>query len=116
MSFSSQKAVYYLVDLAILVLVANWLYKMLAVLKRQQFKDNESDKMEPSGSKRQQLDLRDDEEEESLNEFNDKDKGEGIGYVPLLFVTPPQKESNRPTDMDKGTRSLNNLVCIPKIG
>ena len=46
MSFFSQKAVYYFVDLAIPVLVANWLYKMLVVLKRHQFKDSKRDKID----------------------------------------------------------------------
>ena len=40
------------------------------------------------------------------------------GYVLLFFDAPPspQKESNRPIDMGKGTRNLNHLIYIPKIG
>ena len=116
MSFSSQKAVCYLIDSAIPVLVANWLYKMPAVLKRQQFKDGGSDEMDPRGSKCQRLDLRDNEEEEGLDKFESEGKEKNIGYVPLSFIALPQKESNRLTDMGKGTRSLNHLVCILKIG
>ncbi len=60
--------------------------------------------------------VHDDEEGLSLNEY--EDEGENVGYVPLLFVASPplpQKESNRLTDMGEETRSLNHLVCIPKI-
>ncbi len=68
------------------------------------------------GSKCQRLDACDDEEEEGLDEFEGESEREDIGYVPLPFVAPPQKELNRPTDISEGTRSLNYLVCIPKIG
>ncbi len=116
MSSSSQRAVCYLVDSAIPVIVANWVYKTPVMLKRQQFDNNESDKTEPRGSKRQKLDLRDDEKGEGLDEFEGKCKGEDIGYVPLPFVAPPRKESNRLTDMSERPRSLNHIVCISKIG
>ncbi len=116
MSFSSQRAVCYLVDSTIPVLVANWVYKTPEMLKRQQFEDSGSNKTEPKSSKRQQLDSHDDEEGEGLDKFESEGEGKDIRYVPLPFVAPPQKESNRPTDMGKGTRSLNHLVCIPKIG
>ena len=89
MSFSSQRAVCYLVDLAILVLVTNWFYKMPTVLKHQQFEDNGSDEMELRDSKCQRLDLHNNEEEESLDKFEAEGEGEGIGYVPFLFVTFP---------------------------
>ncbi len=72
--------------------------------------------MVPRSSKRQRLDSCDDEEGEGLDEFEGESEGEDIGYVPLPFVAPPEKESNRPTDMGEETRSLNHLVCIPKIG
>ncbi len=71
---------------------------------------------EPRGLKRQRLDVRDNKEGESLDEFESKSEKEDIGYVLLPFVAPPQKVSNRPTDMGEGTRSLNHLVCIQKIG
>ena len=80
------------------------------MLKRQQIKDSKSNKMESRGSKRQQLDLYDNEEEESLDKFEDENKREGIRYVPFLFVAPPRKESNCPIDMDKETRSPNHLI------
>ena len=99
MNFSSQRAVCYLINLAIPVLVANKWYKIRAVLKRQQFDDGGSNEMEPRGSKRQRLDLRDNEEEEGLNKFEDEGEGKRIGYVPLLFIAPPQKESIRATEM-----------------
>ncbi len=116
MSFSSQRAVCYLVDLAIPVLVAHWVYKTPAMLKCQRFEDSRSDKTEPRGSKHQRLDLRDDEEGEGLDEFEDEGEGKDIEYILFPFVALPRKESNRPTDIGKGTRSLNHLVCIPKIG
>ncbi len=116
MSFSSQKAVYYLVDSVIPVLVANWVCKTPAVLKRQQFEHSGSDETELRGSKRQRLDLRDDEVGEGLDKFESEDEGEDIGYVLFPFIAPPRKESNRLTDIGEGTRSLNYLVCIPKIG
>ena len=86
------------------------------MLKRQQFKDSGSDKMEPRDSKRQWLDLYNDEHEEGLDEFEGEGEGEGIEYVLFFFVAPFQKESNCPTDMGKVTRSVNHLVYIPKIG
>ncbi len=90
--------------------------KTAAVLKRQRFEDSGSDVTELRGSKRQRLDVHDDEEGEGLDEIESEGEREDIGYVPLTFIAPPQKESNRPTDMGEGTRSLNHLVCIPKIG
>ena len=55
-------------------------------LKYQQFEDSGSDETEPRGSKRQQLDVRDDEEEEGLDKF---EEGEDIGYVPFPFGGSP---------------------------
>ena len=116
MSFSGQRAICYLVDSVIPVLVANWLYKMPAMLKRQRFEDSKIDKIESKSSKHQQLDLRNNEEEEGLDKFEDEGEEKGIRYISLLFVTPSRKESNRPTNISKETKSLNHLVCIPKIG
>ena len=102
--------------MAILVLIANWLHKTPIVLKCQRFKDSGSDKIELRGLKWQRLDLRDNEEEEGLDGFEDEDEEEDIGYVFFPFVNPPQKESNHPTNVDEGIKSLNHLVCISKIG
>ncbi len=71
--------------------------------------------MEPRGLKRQRLDAREDEEGEGLDEFEGEGEGKDIGYVPLPFVALSQNGSNRPTDIGEGTKSLNHLVCIPKI-
>ncbi len=62
--------------------------------------------------------MQDDEEGQSLNEYEGKDEREDLGYILLLFVTPPltQNKSNCLTDIGKGIRSLNQLVFIPKIG
>ena len=54
-------------------------------------------------------------ERESLNKFKGKDEGEAIEYIALSFLAPSQKESNRPTNMGKGTRSLNHFIGISKI-
>ncbi len=116
MSFSSQRAVCYLVDSAIPMLVTHWVYKTPVVFKRQRFEDSESDKTESRGLKHERLDLHDDEKGEGLDEFESEGKEKDIGYVPLPFVAPPRKKSNRLTDIGKGTRSLNHLVCIPKTG
>ena len=59
----------------------------------------------------------DNEKGQSLDEYEDVDDGDDIGYVPLLFVAvlPLRKELNHLTDMGERTRSLNHLVCILKI-
>ena len=72
--------------------------------------------MKSRGSKCQWLDLHDNEKEEDLDEFEGDGEGKSIGYVPLAFIAPPQKELNRPTDMGEGTKSLNDFLCISKIG
>ena len=86
--FSSQRAIYYLVDSAIPVLVVNWLYKTLVMLKHQQFKNNGNDEIEPRGSKRQQLDLHDNKEEKGLNKFKDEGERKSIRYIPFPFIVP----------------------------
>ena len=54
----------------------------------------------------------DNEEWLSLDEDENENEEEDIRYVPHSFVSPlpPRKESNHPTDMGDGTRSLNYLV------
>lgn len=85
------------------------------MLKRQQFEDDESDETASRVEKSQRLDERDDEEGQGLDKY--EGEGEGDRYVSLPFITPlpPQKKSNRPSDLGKGTRSLNHLLCIQKI-
>lgn len=63
--------------------------------------------------------MNDNKEKQSLDKYEDENKKKYIKYVLFPFVTSlllPQKESNRSTDMSKGTKSLNHLVCISKIG
>ena len=91
-----------------------WL--LIDFIKCQRFKDSGSDKMEPKCLKYQQLDLRNNKEIEGLNKFESDDEGEGIGYIPLVFIVLPRKESNCPTDIGKQIKSLNQFICIPKIG
>ena len=83
--------------------------KTAVVLKHQQFEDNKSEKTGPRISKHECVGVYDDE---SLDKYKGEE-GKDVGYNLLLFVTLPplQKESNRLTDMDKGTRNLNHLVC-----
>ncbi len=115
MSFSSQRALRYLVDQFQYCLLIGCI-KTAAVLKCQRFEDSKSKEIEPRVSKRQHVGVHDNEERLSLDEY--EGEGEDVRYVPLPFVAPPspRKESNRPIDIGKGTRSLNHLVCIPKIG
>ena len=79
------------------------------MLKCHRFKDSGSDVTEPKASKREQMDKHDNEEGQGLDEYQGKDDR----YVPL----PPcsQKESNRLTHLGKRIKSLNHLVCIPKL-
>ncbi len=115
MSFSSQRAVHYLVDQFQYCLLIRCI-KTVTVLKRQQFQYSKSEETEPRVSKRQRVGVHNNEEGLSLDEY--EDEKEDIRYVSLPFVTflPPRKESNRPTDMGEEIRSLNHLVCISKIG
>lgn len=94
-----------------------------AVLMYQQFEDSKSNEIKSKISKRQHIDIYDNEKRHGLDKYKgeseDEGEDEGIKYVFLLFVTyhpPSQKKLNRPTDLDKRTRSLNYLVYIPKIG
>lgn len=86
MSFSSKRVVDYLVNQFHYYLLIRYI-KTLAVLKHQQFKDSESDKTESSVSKRQRLDVHDDEEGQGLDKYEGED--EGKRYVSVPFITPP---------------------------
>ena len=79
------------------------------MLKRQEFEDSENDATEPKTSKCPRVDRHNSEEGQSSEKYQDK----GGRYVPLCPY--PQKESNRPTDLSKGTKSINHLICIPKL-
>ena len=86
------------------------------MLKRQRFEDNESDETESSVSKCPRLDVYDNKEGQGLEEYEGESEGERYVLFPLIAPHPPlQRESNRPTDLGEGTRSLNHLVCILKI-
>ena len=74
------------------------------MLKRQQFKDNESDIMEPKTSKWLHVDEHDNKEKQGLDKYQGKDGK----YVPLFLCS--QKKSNRQTDLGEGTKRLNHLV------
>lgn len=81
------------------------------MLKRQQFKNGESDKTELNVSKRPQLDVYDNKEGQGLKKC--KSKSEIYVLFPFIaHIFPSQKKLNRPTDLDKGTKSLNYLVYI----
>ena len=117
MSFSSQKAVSYFIDLFQYCLLIGCI-KTAVMFKHQQFKDSESEEKKPKVSKHQCMSVDNNKKGQSLDEYEGEDKEEDVGYVLLPYIAPPlpQKESNRSTDMGKGTRSLNHLVYIPKIG
>ena len=90
--------------------------KTPALLKRQRFEESGSDKTKLKRSKCQRLDERDNEKGNSLDK--DESEIEGARYVlpPFVPLSPlSRKVSNRLSDLDEGTRSLNHLVCIPKI-
>ena len=59
----------------------------------------------PRGQKRLRFD--DSENEESQGFINH----ESDGYIPLPLILP-QKELNRPLNLDEGTKSLTHLVSI----
>lgn len=86
------------------------------MLKYQQFENGKSDIIKPKISKRQHINKHDNEERNGLDEYEDEIKY--IRYVPPPFIALSplsQKESNRPLDLGKETKSLNHLVYIPKI-
>ena len=107
MSFSSQRAIRCLGDLFQYCLLIGCI--KTAALKRQQFEDSESDAIEPRASKRPRVDAHNNKKWQGLDEY----QGKGGRYIPLPPL--PQKESNRPINLAEGTRSLNHLVCIPKL-
>ncbi len=56
-------------------------------------------------------------ERQRLDKYESKSERENIGYIPFPFVTPLfslQKELNSLTDMDRGIKSLNHFIYIPK--
>ncbi len=61
--------------------------------------------------------IHDNEEGQSLDKYESESEGKDIRYIlfPFIAPLPLQKESNRPTDMDKGIKSLNHLIYISKI-
>ena len=71
------------------------------MLNHQQFEDSEREKTEIRVSKYQQLYIYNNKEGESLDKLENKGEGENIGYIPVLFITPPQKESNCLTNIGK---------------
>ena len=56
------------------------------------------------------------EKREDLDEFEDEGERKNIGYILFLFIALPQKESNHSINKGKEIKSLNHLICIPKIG
>ena len=90
--------------------------KTSAILKRQQFGDSGSDKIEPRGSKRQRLDEYDNKKWNGLG--GDEGEIESSRYIPPPFVPLlplAQKVSNRLSDLGEWIKSLKHIVYIPKI-
>ncbi len=111
MSFSSQKNVCYLIDPFNYWLLIVCL-KISALLKRQLFDNSDSEERASRVYKRPRID-------ESDDEVQDLDNYEGKidRYIPLPPdppSPPPQKESNRLSDLDEGIKSLTHLICISK--
>lgn len=86
------------------------------MVKHQQLKDDESNEIESRVSKHYySIDMCDNEEWQVLDGF----QGENNVYVSLLFIAPhlsPRKDLNQPIDLTQGSKNLNQLICIPKIG
>ena len=92
------------------------MYEDASVAQAPAIEESGSDETKSKGLKRQRLDEYDDKKGNSLDE--DEDGIERARYVlpPFVPLPPlPQRVSNRPSDLGKGTRSLNYLVYIPKI-
>lgn len=85
------------------------------MFKRQQFKDNESNKTKSKRSKYQRLDKHDNEGKNGLNE--DKDKLEGIKYVfpPFISLFLLQKVLNQLSNQGKRRKKLNHFIYLSKI-
>lgn len=86
------------------------------MLKRLQFNNSEGDKTAQRVEQCRRLDERDNKEGYSLDKY--KGEIESARYVLSPFIALPplsKKESNRPSDLGKRTKSLNPLVCISKI-
>lgn len=61
----------------------------------------------------------DEKGELGLDKYEGESEGEkrDVRYIffPFVALFPPQKESNRPTNIGKGIKSLNHLICILQI-
>lgn len=115
MSFCNEKSLCYLVNQFYYFLPIKYI-KMQVMLKRQRFKDSESDKMESSILKYQRLDIYNKKERQGLDKYEDED--EDKKYIFLSFIALFlyfQRESNHLTDLNEGIRSLNDLVCLLRI-
>ena len=115
MSFQSKQ--YKLLHWFIQVLFANYI-KTAVVLKRHQFEDSKSEKIELKVLKCQHVGVYDNSAMQCENGYKNESKGKNIGYIPFQFIAPSlpfQKKSNRPTDYGEEIKSLNHLVCILKI-
>lgn len=102
MSFSNQATVSSSLVIKIWLLIM--CIKVLVVNSCQQYDDSEDEKKAPKVYKHWQINENKDEERQDLSADYEND-----GYI--LFP-PPFKVSNRPVNLDKGTRSLTHLVSI----
>lgn len=114
MSFFSSRAICYLLDQFNVRLLIIFI-KTPAMLKRQRFNDSESKKI--TSRKRQQFNEHNNKKRQNLDK--NKSELEGDKYIPLplfAFFFPLEKESNRLSDLCKGTKSLIHLIWISKNG
>lgn len=89
------------------------------MLKRQSLEDAKSDETKLKVLKCQHVSIYDNEEKQSFDKNKSESKDKYIGCTPLLFIVPlypPQKKSNRLTNLSEGIKNLNYLIYILKIG
>ena len=114
MSFLNQRDVRYLVNQFYYWLLIRFI-KTPAMLKHPQFEDSGSDEIELRGSKCQRLHEHNKEEANGLDENEGEIKSARYISPPFIPLSLLQKVLNHLSDLDKGTKSLNYFVCIPKI-
>lgn len=115
MSFSSKRAVYYLIDQLHYCLLLR-LIKTSVILKHQQFKDGQSDQTKSSVLKRQQLYIYNNKKRQELSKYESESDNKRYVFFPFIAnLLPSQIELNRSTKLSKKTKSLNHFVYILKI-
>lgn len=110
-NFSSKRAVCYLVDQFHYYLLIEYIIT-LAMLKRQWFKDSESDEMQSSVSNRQQLDMHDDEEGQGLDKYKSEAEGERYVFFSLYCSSSSSSKGVKPPNRSGWGNKEPKLPCI----